>query len=108
MKYEILTKVNNMEERITLDKIIGSGLESYSSKFKNEMNFSLGYAEERIDFIFDFAPALVDEVLSELNTKYGIEENDENFNKLKDVIFFIISCRMNNLADILVSKANKL
>lgn len=99
-----------MEEKLTLNKIIGdgNGLESYSSKFKNEMNFSLGYAEERIDFIFDFAPALVDEVLSELNTKYGIEENDENFKKLKDEIFFIIRCRMNNLANTLKSKSIQL
>lgn len=98
----------NMEEKITLDKIISSDLERYSGKFKNEMNFSFGYAEERIDFILDFAPALADEVLSELNTKYGIEENDENFKKLKSKIFFIIRCRMNNLANTLKSKSIQL
>ena len=37
--------------------------------------------------------------MKELHDEYGVEENDENFKKLKKEIFYTIACDMENLAD---------
>ena len=76
-------------------------VENYSKIFKDKITDSFVSLEKSIDFYNNhvFSIDLVDDVLEELHKGYGVEENDENFKKLKKEIFYTIACKMENLAD---------
>lgn len=96
-----------MEEENS-DKFIYD-VEKYSKIFKDKMKFSfenvtgiLNYYNRHV-----FSTHLVDEVLKELHDEYGIEENNENFIKLKKEIYHTIAYKMMDLADSLYRMAKE-
>lgn len=83
--------------------------EKYSKIFIDKMKFSF----ENVTGILNhynthvFSTALVDEVLKELHDEYGVEENNENFIKLKHEIYHTIAGKMMDLADNLYRMARE-
>lgn len=76
-------------------------VENYSKILKDKIKLSFENVTEILDYYNThvFSIDLVDDVLKELHDEYGVEENDENFKKLKKEIFYTIACKMKNLAD---------
>lgn len=76
-------------------------VENYSKIFKDKIKNSFVSIENTINYFHKhcFSVDLVDDILKELHDEYGVEENDENFKKLKKEIFYTIACKMENLAD---------
>ena len=81
----------------------------YSKIFKDKMKNSFENVTGILDYYnrHVFSTALVDEVLKELHDEYGVEENNENFMKLKKEIYHIIASRMMDLADNLYRMARE-
>ena len=90
-----------MENKVDIDTIVESGVEDYSKIFKDKITDSFISLEKSINYFHEhcFSVDLVDDILKELHDEYGVEENDENFKKLKKEIFNTIACEMENLAD---------
>lgn len=90
------------------DKFI-YGFEKYSNLFKDKMKNSFVSIENAINFFHkhSFSVDLVDDVLKELHDEYGVEENNENFIKLKNEIYHTIAGKMIDLADSLSRMARK-
>ncbi len=84
-------------------------VENYSKILKDKIKLSFENVTEILDYYNThvFSVDLVDDVLKELHDKYGIEENNENFIKLKTEIYHIIACKMMDIADSLYRMARK-
>lgn len=74
-----------MEKNVDIDAIVEE-VENYSKIFKediDDMNLRLGEIESKLQYFSNYLEDMANDALTELHSRYGIEESQENYDKVK-------------------------
>ena len=91
-----------MENKVDIDTIVEK-VENYSKLFKediDDMNLRLGEIESKLQYFSNYLEDMANDALTELHSRYGIEESQENYDKVKAGIADSIKYNVNYFTEI--------
>lgn len=91
-----------MENEVDIDTVVENGIENYSNSFSECIDEAFGIAEEKLVWLIDNIGDMAADALADIHNRCGIEENDENYEKVKAGIIDSIKYNM----DYLIEKLN--
>ena len=93
-----------MENKVDIDTIVESGVDNYSNSFSECIDDAFGIAEEKLVWLINNIGDIAADALADIHRKYGIEESDENYEKVKAGVVDSIKYNM----DYLIEKLNRM
>ena len=97
-----------MENKVDINTIVKE-IENHSNSFKkgiDDMNFMFGEIENKLQYFSVCIADMTDTTLAELHKKYGIEESQENYDKVKAGIIDSVRYNVNYFIENLNNNVN--
>ena len=93
-----------MENKVDIDTIVESGVDNYSNSFSECIDDAFGIAEEKLVWLINNIGDIAADALADIHRKYGIEESDENYEKVKAGVVDSIKYNMDYLIEKLIER----
>lgn len=97
-----------MENKVDIDTIVEDGVENYSNSFRENIDDAFGVAEDNIVTLINNIADITVDALADIHRRCGIEENDENYEKVKAGVVESIKYNMNYLTENINSMIERL
>lgn len=91
-----------MENKVDIDTIVKNGIENYSNSFRESIDDAFVMAEDRLMWLTNNIADMAADALADIHRRCGIEESDENYEKVKAGVIDSIKYNM----DYLIEKLN--
>lgn len=91
-----------MENKVDIDTVVENGIENYSNSFSECIDETFGMVEEKLVWLIDNIGDMAADALADIHNRCGIEESDENYEKVKAGVIDSIKYNM----DYLIEKLN--
>lgn len=88
-----------MENKVDIDTIVKNGIENYSNSFRESIDDVFVMAEDRLMWLTNNIGDMAADALADIHRRCGIEESDENYEKVKAGVVESIKYNMNYLAE---------
>ena len=88
-----------MENKVDIDTIVKNGIENYSNSFRESIDDVFVMAEDRLMWLTNNIADMAADALADIHRRCGIEESDENYEKVKAGVVESIKYNMNYLAE---------
>lgn len=88
-----------MENKVDIDTIIENGIENYSNSFSENIDEAFGLVEYKLMWLTNNIADMAADALADIHSRCGIEESDENYEKVKAGIIDSIKYNMDYLAE---------
>lgn len=88
-----------MENKVDIDTIVENGVENYSNSFRENIDDAFGEAEDKIVWLINDIADIANSALADIHRRCGIEESDENYEKVKAGIIESIKYNMDYLIE---------
>lgn len=88
-----------MENKVDIDTVVENGIENYSNSFSENIDEAFGMAEDKLMWLTNNIADMAADALADIHSRCGIEESDENYEKVKAGIIESIKCNMDYLAE---------
>lgn len=90
-----------MENKVDIDAIVENGIENYSNSFRENIDDAFVMAEDRLMWLTNNIADIAADALADIHRRCGIEESDENYEKVKagviESIKYNMECFTENL-----------
>lgn len=93
-----------MENKVDIDTIVENGVVNYSNSFSECIDDAFGIAEEKLVWLINNIGDIAADALADIHRKYGIEESDENYEKVKAGVVDSIKYNMDYLIEKLIER----
>lgn len=97
-----------MENKVDIDTIVENGVENYSNSFRENIDDAFGMAEDKLVWLTNNIADMTADALADIHRRCGIEESDENYEKVKAGVIDSIKYNMNYLTENLNSMIERL
>lgn len=97
-----------MENKVDIDTIVENGIENYSNSFSENIDDAFGMAEDKLVWLTNNIADMTADALADIHRRCGIEESDENYEKVKAGVIDSIKYNMNYLTENLNSMIERL
>lgn len=97
-----------MENKVDIDTIVENGIENYSNSFRENIDDAFGMAEDKLVWLTNNIADMTADALADIHRRCGIEESDENYEKVKAGVIDSIKYNMNYLTENLNSMIERL
>lgn len=97
-----------MKNKIDIDTVVKNGVENYSNSFRENIDYTFGMANDKLVWMINNIADMTADVLADIHRRYGIEESDENYEKVKADVIDSIKYNMNYLTENLNSMIERL
>lgn len=97
-----------MENKVDIDTIVENGIENYSNSFSENIDDAFGMAEDKLVWLTNNIADMTADALADIHRRCGIEESDENYEKVKAGVIESIKYNMDYLAENLNRMIEKL
>lgn len=84
-----------MENKVDIDTIVENGIENYSNSFSENIDDAFGMAEDKLIWLTNNIADMTADALADIHRRCGIEESDENYEKVKAGVIDSIKCNVN-------------
>ena len=88
-----------MENKVDIDTIVENGIENYSNSFSENIDDAFGMAEDKLVWLTNNIADMTADALADIHRRCGIEESDENYEKVKAGVIESIKYNMNYLTE---------
>lgn len=88
-----------MENKVDIDTIVKNGVENYSNSFRENIDDAFGMAEDKLVWLTNNIADMTADALADIHRRCGIEESDENYEKVKAGVIESIKYNMNYLTE---------
>ena len=93
-----------MENKVDINTIVENGVDNYSNSFSENIDDAFGVAEDKLVWLIDNIEDMAADTLADIHRKYGIEESDENYEKVKAGVIDSIKYNMDYLIEKLIER----
>lgn len=88
-----------MENKVDIDAIVENGIENYSNSFRENIDDAFVMAEDRLMWLTNNIADMAADALADIHRRCGIEESDENYEKVKAGVIESIKYNMECLTE---------
>lgn len=88
-----------MENKVDIAAIIENGIENYSNSFRENIDDAFVMAEDRLMWLTNNIADMAADALADIHRRCGIEESDENYEKVKAGVIESIKYNMECLTE---------
>lgn len=88
-----------MENKVDIDTIVKNGIENYSNSFRENIDDAFVMAEDKLMWLVNNIADVAADALADIHRRCGVEESDENYEKVKAGVVESIKYNMNYLAE---------
>ena len=88
-----------MENKVDIDTIVENGIENYSNSFSENIDDAFGMAEDKLMWLTNNIADMAADALADIHRRCGIEESDENYEKVKAGVIESIKYNMGYLTE---------
>lgn len=88
-----------MENKVDIDTIVKNGIENYSNSFRESIDDAFVMAEDRLMWLTNNIADMAADALADIHRRCGIEESDENYEKVKAGVIESIKYNMECLTE---------
>lgn len=97
-----------MENKVDINTIVENGIENYSNSFSENIDDAFGMAEDKLVWLTNNIADMTADALADIHRRCGIEESDENYEKVKAGVIESIKYNMNYLTENINSMIERL
>ena len=88
-----------MKNKIDIDTVVKNGVENYSNSFSENIDDAFGMAEDKLMWLTNNIADMAADALADIHRRCGIEESDENYEKVKAGVIESIKYNMDYLTE---------
>lgn len=88
-----------MENKVDIDTVVENGVENYSNSFRENIDDVFGMVEDKLMWMANNIADIAADALADIHSRCGIEESDENYEKVKTGVIESIKYNMDYLAE---------